>query len=181
MACGSCGAAIAQVSGKSGGYYGCLAATKGACENKLLVRRTLAERVIIEAVKARISDAGQLHYVLRRVEEEIVKLRLDLPETLKLKEAELSAEQRRLTNFIDFIGEGRGSQALGQALAETERRVKSLTHDVDSLRRSHQKVFRAPPIEWIAERIANVQEVLEHRTPSSAQTSRPSPPRAGHS
>lgn len=30
MACGSCGATIAQVSGKSGGYYGCLAATKGA-------------------------------------------------------------------------------------------------------------------------------------------------------
>jgi site-specific DNA recombinase len=34
MVCASCGATIAQVSGKSGGYYGCLAATKGACENK---------------------------------------------------------------------------------------------------------------------------------------------------
>lgn len=29
MVCGSCGATIAQVSGKSGGYCGCLAATKG--------------------------------------------------------------------------------------------------------------------------------------------------------
>ena len=50
MVCGSCGAAIAQVSGKSGGYYGCLAAAKGACQNKTLVRRTLAERVVLEAV-----------------------------------------------------------------------------------------------------------------------------------
>jgi len=38
MTCGACGAAIAQVSGKSGGYYGCLGAAKGACENKMLVR-----------------------------------------------------------------------------------------------------------------------------------------------
>ncbi len=51
MVCGCCGGTIAQVSGKSGGYYGCLAATKGACENKTLVRRTLAEEVILEAVK----------------------------------------------------------------------------------------------------------------------------------
>ncbi len=54
MVCGSCGATIAQVSGKSGGYYGCLAATKGACDNKTLVRRTLAEKVILEAVKDEI-------------------------------------------------------------------------------------------------------------------------------
>lgn len=51
MVCGSCGATIAQVSGKNGGYYGCLAATKGACDNKTLVRRTLAEKVILEAVR----------------------------------------------------------------------------------------------------------------------------------
>jgi hypothetical protein len=32
MVSGSCGATIAQVSGKSGGYYGCLAATKSQVE-----------------------------------------------------------------------------------------------------------------------------------------------------
>jgi hypothetical protein len=49
MTCGSCGATIAQVSGKNGGYYGCLAAARGACDNKPLVRRTLAEQIIIGA------------------------------------------------------------------------------------------------------------------------------------
>jgi hypothetical protein len=63
MVCGCCGAAIAQVSGKSGGYYGCLAATKGACENKTLVRRTLAEKIIVEAVRDKISDPDQIAYV----------------------------------------------------------------------------------------------------------------------
>ncbi len=169
MVCGSCGATIAQVSGKSGGYYGCLAATKGACENKTLVRRTLAEKVILEAVQDQISDPEHIAYVLQRVEQEIAKQRADLPDALKLKEAELGAEQRRLANFVDFIGEGRGSQALAQALVETECRVGALTEEVDSLQRSHEKIFRLPPIEWIRERMSNVQSVLEQRTARSAQ------------
>ncbi|MDQ6779158.1 MAG: recombinase family protein [Actinomycetota bacterium] len=172
MVCGSCGATIAQVSGKNGGDYGCLAATKGACGNKTLVRRTLAEKVILEAVKDEIADPEHVAYVLRRVEEEIVKLRSDLPDTLKLKEAELSAEQRRLANFVDFIGQGRGSQALGKALVETERRVDALGDEVEALRRSREKVFQPPPIEWIKDRLESVHEVLAHRTARSAQTLR---------
>jgi hypothetical protein len=95
LVCSCCGGTIAQVSGKSGGYYGCLAATKGACENKTLVPGTLGKQVIIEAIQERISPPEQIAYVLHRAEEEIAKLRSDLPDTLKLKEAELSAEQGR--------------------------------------------------------------------------------------
>jgi hypothetical protein len=172
MVCRCCGGTIAQVGGKSGGYYGCLAASKGACENKTLVRRTLAEKVILEAIRQRISDPEQIAYVLQRVEAEIAKLLSDLPDTLKLKEAELAAEQRRMANFVDFIGEGRGSQALAKALIESERRVESLTAEVDGLRRSREKVFRTPPVEWISDRLSSLQEVLERRTPKSAQTLR---------
>ena len=49
---------------------------------------------------------------------------------------ELVAEERRLANFVDFIGEGRGSQALAKALVETERRVEVLREELDGLRRS---------------------------------------------
>ncbi len=161
-------AAIAQVSGKAGGYYGCLGAAKGACENKMLVRRKLAEKVIVDAVRERISDPAQIRYVLERVEAEVKRLRSDLPETIRLKEAALTAEERRLANFLDSIGEGRGSKALGQALAETERKVLSLREDVDGLRCSREKVFRAPPIEWISERVSGLQDLLEARTGRSA-------------
>ena len=82
MVCGGCGGTIAQVSGKSGGYYGCLAASKGACENKTLVRRTLAEKVILSAVQEQIQDADHIAYVLKRVEEEIATECADLPDTL---------------------------------------------------------------------------------------------------
>lgn len=60
--CGSCGATIVRVSGKNNGYYGCLAATKGACNNKTLVRRTLTERVILDAVKDELADPDHVTY-----------------------------------------------------------------------------------------------------------------------
>ena len=147
MVCGSCGAAMAQVSGKSGGYYGCLAATKGACANHLLVRRTLAESVILDAVRERLADAGTIRYVLEHVDSEVKRMYSDVPETIRLKEAELQADERRLANFVDFIREGRGSQALASVLTETERRVETLREEVDGLRRSRDAVFQAPPIE----------------------------------
>ena len=120
----------------------------------------------------RISDPEQIADVLKRVEEEITKLRADLPDTLKLKQAELTAEQRRLANFVDFIGEGRGRQALAKALTETERHVNALSEEVDGLRRGREKIFRPPPAEWIRERMGELHTVLEQRTARSTQALR---------
>ncbi len=160
MVCGQCGATMAQVSGKGGGYYGCLGAAKGACDNKMLVRRKLAERIIIDAVREKLSAPDQIRYVLERVEQEVARLYGDVPETIRMKETELTAEERRLANFVDFVGEGRGSQALAKALVETERRVDALREELGGLRRSRDKVFQAPPVEWIEERLANLRELL---------------------
>ncbi|MBV9335832.1 MAG: hypothetical protein JO243_08045 [Solirubrobacterales bacterium] len=128
--------------------------------------------MILGAVQEQIADPEHLSYVLQQVEHEIAKLRSDLPETLKLKEARLTTEQRRLANFVDFIGEGRGSQALAKALVETERRVDQLADEVAALRRSREKIFRPPPIEWIKDRLNSLHQVLEQRTARSAQTLR---------
>ncbi|MDE0081957.1 MAG: hypothetical protein OXT72_04845 [Gammaproteobacteria bacterium] len=50
------------------GYYGCLGAAKGACENKMLVHRKLAEKGILGAM------AEQIRHVLARVEAEVARL-----------------------------------------------------------------------------------------------------------
>ena len=168
MVCGKCGAAIAEVSGKGGGYYGCLGAAKGACDNKMLVRRKLAEKIVLEAVSEQLSKSEHIRYVLERVEGEVAKLYSHIPETIRLKETELGAEERRLANFVDFIGEGRGSQALAEALLETERRVEALRGELQGLQRSREKVFQAPPVEWVEERLTELRDVLERRTDRSA-------------
>src|SRR5262249_37896018 len=126
LRCADCGSAMGQVSGKGSGYYGCLAAAKSACTNKLLVPRRLAEAKLIAAVRERVADAEALHYVLVRVEAEVRRLCAHLPEDLKLKRAALAAEERRIANFIEFIGVGKGTRALGEALEATERRAEVL-------------------------------------------------------
>jgi len=98
----------------------------------------------------------------------VAKLYAHMPETVFTKEAELGGEERCLANFVDFIGEGRGSQALGRALVETVRRVDALREELNGLRRSREKVFQAPPVEWIEERLAQMKQVLERRTEHSA-------------
>src|SRR5437899_2182164 len=84
MTCAACGGGIAQVSGKSGGYYGCLAAAKRACDNRLLVRRSLVERLVLGAVRDRLSDATEVKRILAKVEEGVEAQRSDLPETVRL-------------------------------------------------------------------------------------------------
>jgi hypothetical protein len=70
--------------------------------------------------------------------------------------------------YIDFIGEGRGSRALAETLAATEKKVEALRLELNGLRSSSERVFQAPPIEWIEERVAGLKEVLERRTEVSA-------------
>jgi site-specific DNA recombinase len=161
MRCGTCGATICEVSGKGGGYYGCLGATKRACENKLLVRRTLVERVLLAALRDRLSSPAIISDVLHRVEREVAALYAHIPESIRLKETEVTAEERRLANFVEFIGEGRGSRTLAQAVLQTEQKIDSLKEELNGLRRSREKVFHAPPLTWIAERLTQLQELLE--------------------
>ena len=141
---------------------------KGACANKILVRRKRAEKAILGALTEQLIEAEQIRHVIERVAAEVAKLSEHLPETIRAKESELSSEERRLANFVDFIGEGRGSRALANALVETERRVEALREELEALSRSREKDSRRR--EWSGSRscLSRVQEVLERRTEQSA-------------
>jgi hypothetical protein len=67
-----------------------------------------------------------------------------------------------------FIGEGGGSRTLADALVTTEKKVESLREELKGLRSSSERIFQAPPVEWIEERVAGRKEVLERRTEVSA-------------
>lgn len=110
MTCGACGKSILQVSGKAGGYYGCLSATKGGCDHRLLVRRSLVERVLIAALRERILCRENLSYVLKRVASEVSRVYADVPEALRLKQVELGDPDRKIANFVEFIGEGEAAR-----------------------------------------------------------------------
>jgi len=168
LRCGVCGGAIGQVSGKNGGYYGCLGASKHACGNRLLVPRRLTERKVLAAVREQLSTPTAVQYILGRVEAEVQQLHRHLPEETKLKRAAVAVEERRITNFIGFIGEGKGTPALADALRVAEQKAEALRRELLALEGTANDVFRAPPFEWVAERLGKVQEVLERETTRSA-------------
>ena len=132
-----------------------------------MVRRVLAERVILDAVRERLATRDGLQHILHSVEAEIRKLYANIPETMRVKNTEFETEQRRVANFVEFIAKGRGSRALAEALAASERRAQELRADLDALRESRGAVFQAPPLPWVEERVARLQEVLERRTENS--------------
>ena len=80
----------------------------------------------------------------------------------------IGAGDRRLWIFLQFVGEGRGSKTLAQALLATERRVDELRAELEVLRRSQEAVLEPPPLVWLEERIARFQQLLERRTAQSA-------------
>ena len=118
------------------------------------------------ALKAVFESARELNVPIV-VAAEVGKLYTHVPESIRLKETELTAEERRLANFVDFIGEGRGNRTLAQALFESERKVGALKEELESLHRCRGKVFQVPPQEWIQERLTKLKEILDRNADRS--------------
>ena len=88
-----------------------------------------------------MSSPEQIRHLLKRVEDEISKLYSDIPESTQRKEYELQYEERRLKNYIDFIGEGKESRALSEALLENEKKIDTLQDEINGLRQTRDKIF----------------------------------------
>ena len=172
MSCADCGSTIGQVSGKGGGYFGCLGAKRGTCNNKVLVRRKLVEDLVLDEVNKQLATPGNFQIVLEKVEFEIKKLCAHVPEQIRSKEAELANEDRRLMNFIEFIAEGRKSSALSKALEETEKRVNAIQTELNGLRNSRDRLFETPPIEWIEAKLEDAKALLQKNFVQSGEALR---------
>ena len=86
------------------------------------------------------------------------------------KQTELAQARKELNRFVDFIRRGQVSDSavLAAELVVVERRVSRLQVEVDALRDGDGPVIPVPSEEWIAARVAELQELLERRTPKSA-------------
>jgi hypothetical protein len=106
--------------------------------------------------------------VLERVAVEVKRLHAHLPEKIKLARSALAAEERRVANYIRFIGDGKGTRALAEALQQAEDKVDNLRGELQVLTATAEAVFQPPPVEWVAERLSALQELLERETVRSA-------------
>jgi hypothetical protein len=159
--------AIALVSGKSGGYYGCLNATRRSCENRVLISRARLEDKFVGALNEKVLKPEVLSVVYERTAKKIKEHFAHEPEELRLKSVELKRAQSRVHNFIEFIATGRATSALADALSQAEEQVKTLKVDVASIESAQRDVFTPPPPAWIADRVRQLNDLLPARTPRS--------------
>ena len=169
MVCGCCGRSIALVSGHRGGYYGCSAAARHACSNRVRVPRRVAEKVILGALRDRLLQPEPVSRVFDRVREEVTALCAHVPDMLKRKAAQLDEARRRVARIVNFVALGRAqdSKALAEALAKDEASVTSLEAEVENLEQASDSGVRFPSRAWIEKRLAAVRELLERRTEAS--------------
>jgi DNA invertase Pin-like site-specific DNA recombinase len=168
LKCGACGGAIALVSGKGSGYYGCLNASRRSCESKTLIARKRLEDKFIAALNEAVLKPEVLELVYERTAKKIKEQFAHVPEELRLKKLELNRAETRVHNFIEFIASGRATPALAEALAQAEEQVKALQADVASMEAAGRDVFTPPPRAWIVDRVRKLQQLLAQRTEQSA-------------
>ena len=77
-------------------------------------------------MRDRLADPENLDYVFVKLAQEVAAAATATPETIRLKEAEFDAEQRRVANFVEFVAEGRGSRALAEALTASDKEAGGL-------------------------------------------------------
>ena len=163
LVCSECGGGITQVCGKAGGYLGCRNAHhKKSCGNKVIVRRTLAESIVLEQVCNLIASEGILDKAAEGVQKALSRMSGNIPGQIKAKKAELATIERRVANLVGFIAEGNASKAIATTLAESEERVETLRNELDVLVRSQDKL-EAPGIKWIKSRLAEIGDLLSRR------------------
>ena len=174
LRCACCDSPISLVGGKKGGFYGCSAAVRSVCENGLTVKRSKVERILLAAVGDRLLEPGTVRHALRRVGDELAKLSGDVADMCGRKEAELADAQKRVDHLVEFVALGKAfqSEAVAKKLAGAEDRAARLQAELDALRSRTGPAFAVPTEEWIAERVAKLQTLLERRTPKSAEVLR---------
>ena len=103
LRCACCKQAIGIVGGKAGGYYGCLAARRSACENRLTLCRSKLERIFLSALRDRLLDPAAIRYAFQRVAAEVAQVHGDVADIRSRKQAELCSARRELNNLVAFV------------------------------------------------------------------------------
>ncbi|MCF7909572.1 MAG: recombinase family protein, partial [Candidatus Omnitrophica bacterium] len=168
MRCQRCNGAILLVSGKGGGYYGCFNAKRKTCTNTLLVPRKRIEKIIISELKEKLLTVENLRYVYEKVEKLASSGMNEIPEKIKNKKNQCEKIAREIQNYLNYIKMGNFSTAVSDALKDAEQRNKNLQDEVSSLQFQKQNTFKAPPKEWINERLDKLYQTLNQNTRSSA-------------
>ena len=168
LQCKMCGGAIVQVSGKSGGYYGCYNAKRKTCTNKLTIQKKRIEEILLNRLQEQFLTSENLKYIYDNIEKEIAKTCSEVPEELKQKRHQQEKIRAELQNLLAFIKAGNFSTTVSEAVKDAENRNEKLQDEIRGLEFQRTHAFKAPPREWIEFKLNNLQKTLMQNTETAA-------------
>lgn len=168
LLCDACGASFVLSSTKNGGYFGCGRGVRAACPVKTLVRRSVVEKALLGIVQTLIDDPDTILNILKEVGRQLATLVKEQSGSLDDQRRALETEERRLVNFVEFVADGRGTEAIAKAIVVSEKRVFELREIVSMLTTRRENLLKPPPKAWVEERLKNVRAILEQDTQESA-------------
>lgn len=130
LVCGVCGDGnMALSSGKGGGYYQCFNVRKDGCTAKRHVQLRKLETAVLGVVSQLLDD--KLASDIADLTNKKLRKRLaDDPNSIARLRAEQQKLERKMQNYLDFIGEGDASPAIRERLSETEGKLKQVSADL---------------------------------------------------
>ena len=165
--CKYCDGAMSLVSGKNGGYFGCLAASKKACSNHKLVQRSIVEERMLQILAKEMSNTESYHNIMKHLVAKVAESQKEIPRLLADKRKELCVRERKLKNYVDFVAEGKGSKTIGDAIVQEERFIETLRQALRQLEVRNVEV-PLPSETWVEKRLSSLKSILERRTKESA-------------
>jgi len=169
MECGVCGNSIMKVAGTRGGYYGCHMGTTGACLNKVIINKPVADEKIIELLLGAVLKPESIEKVYQKVERLIRSYKGDVPEKLQEIQRELRKVNTEINNYAESIRQGSMSKTIIQRLDDAEVTKGRLDREVDALEKAKANMFTAPSKELIERQVKKLKSMLKDKPEEAAQ------------
>jgi DNA invertase Pin-like site-specific DNA recombinase len=166
--CAECGAYF-QVAGASGKYLGCPGARDGVCSCGTMLPRTLAAKMILEAIQGRILSNPQWRDAIHQETSKAWDaFQAEVPRELEAVEQQSRERERKISNLVALAEDG-------DAPADIKERLRMLRQEKDAIDRTIQKLKRRDEnrphrltADEIDQRLQNLYGVLTESTPAAA-------------
>ena len=164
MQCAECRGAMAVVSGRHEGYYGCLAATRqGSCSNRKIVRRLKIEKAVLDHIdQSIVSDNQVIQYATDTYNTLVKKLLRQSPMRRTQLEDELKRIETELARLIQCIVSGTGSEAILEAIKGRESRKAKINQELARLPQTDERKLLVTPY-LVQKRLSDITQTLSER------------------
>jgi hypothetical protein len=166
LRCGTCGGTICIVSGGQGSpRYGCPNSSRNgltACDNRLTIRATVADPMLLAGLQTELQRPEVVHYVTEAVSEEVSRRLDDSPRRRDDLLAQRVTTERKLQNLIRAVEDGIALPSVRQTIAVREAELRRLDEELQGLDDSPKMDVAVIPT-WVRQQLRDVADLLRDK------------------